>query len=603
MIDTIKHYMDITREELSLSKDQINVDLTDELLFGAVCYKYFYNDGKFDIIDFKNSYTDGSNDGGIDFIAVNEGDIYKSLVLIQSKNVKDFNSKDEIKDIFTKMAQTVSDFQCNKIGSFNKNLRRIYSEKYDDAVEDENSIQLVLFINTNKDERYQDEILQHLSKVEALENFDISIFYRNQVEEHIKSFENGQRFVSEGKVDIYKDHGYIKNGTNGLLVNISALSVRNLYDKFRDDGLFEQNFRYFVRNKKIDDQINESLKKKRDKFWFLNNGIIIGCKDFHLDGDNIKLEDFSIINGCQTTTILGSYKGSNEDLDFPIPCKIVKPDKSGEDYFNRFIAEIAEASNSQKPISDRDLKSNYPEQRQLQSDLKAEDPKIYMEIKRGEGILRKKNLKPWQKIKNDTLGQLVLSVLLQRPGTARSSKKKIFSDRATYNSIFKRKHDKATIVDILQLSDYYDNFVKGTPLNEKASNIAKNGKFCVLAIIGFLIKYRRGTIDIKLDSNNNEWVSEVTSDTLSGPLFDPNRPDDYIKPLNSLFNDIVMFLSSLYDSRGETETSVTNFFKTDKKYFTIILDSARARMIFDEYEYTKIKEKMDQVFLNQWTLS
>ncbi|SJM73120.1 hypothetical protein A1232T_02326 [Psychrobacter piechaudii] len=75
MIDTIKHYMDITREELSVSKDQINVDLTDELLFGAVCYKYFYNDGKFDIIDFKNSYTDGSNDGGIDFIAVNEGDI------------------------------------------------------------------------------------------------------------------------------------------------------------------------------------------------------------------------------------------------------------------------------------------------------------------------------------------------------------------------------------------------------------------------------------------------------------------------------------------------------------------------------------------------
>lgn len=334
--------MDITREELSVSKDQINVDLTDELLFGAVCYKYFYNDGKFDIIDFKNSYTDGSNDGGIDFIAVNEGDIYKSLVLIQSKNVKDFNSKDEIKDIFTKMAQTVSDFQFNKIGSFNKNLRRIYSEKYDDAVEDENSIQLVLFINTNKDERYQDEILQHLSKVEALENFDISIFYRNQVEEHIKSFENGQRFVSEGKVDIYKDHGYIKNGTNGLLVNISALSVRNLYDKFRDDGLFEQNFRYFVRNKKIDDQINESLKKKRDKFWFLNNGIIIGCKDFYLDGDNIKLEDFSIINGCQTTTILGSYKGSNEDLDFPIPCKIVKPDQPGEDYFNRFIIILPE---------------------------------------------------------------------------------------------------------------------------------------------------------------------------------------------------------------------------------------------------------------------
>lgn len=305
MSDIVQQYIDISREELSVSKNKIDINLSDELLFGTICYKYFYNEGRFDVTDFRNSYTDGANDGGVDLIAVNEGDIYKSLVLIQSKNVKDFSSKDEIKDIFTKMAQTVKDFRNDKVGSYNKNLRRIYREKYDDAVEDENfSIELVLFINTNKSEEYRDEISLHLKKIEELEDFEVSIFYKNEVEQQIKNFENGQRYVREGKVDIYKEHGFIKNGDNGLLVNISALSVRNLYDKYRDEGLFEQNFRYFVRNKKIDDQINSSLKKKRDKFWFLNNGIIIGCKDFHLDGDNIKLEDFSIINGCQTTTIV-----------------------------------------------------------------------------------------------------------------------------------------------------------------------------------------------------------------------------------------------------------------------------------------------------------
>ena len=57
------------------------------------------------------------------------------------------------------MAQTVKDFRNDKVGSYNKNLRRIYREKYDDAVEDENfSIELVLFINTNKSEEYRDEI-------------------------------------------------------------------------------------------------------------------------------------------------------------------------------------------------------------------------------------------------------------------------------------------------------------------------------------------------------------------------------------------------------------------------------------------------------------
>lgn len=597
MGDIVQQYIDITREELSVSKNKIDITLSDELLFGTICYKYFYNEGRFDVTDFKNSYTDGANDGGVDLIAVNEGDIYKSLVLIQSKSVKNFSSKDEIKDIFTKMAQTVKDFRNDKVGSYNKNLRRIYREKYDDAVEDENFfIELVLFINTNKSEEYRDEISLHLKKIEELEDFELSIFYKNEVEQQIKNFENGQRYVREGRVDIYKEHGFIKNGDNGLLVNISALSVRKLYDKYRDEGLFEQNFRYFVRNKKIDDQINSSLKKKRDKFWFLNNGIIIGCKDFHLDGDNIKLEDFSIINGCQTTTILGSYKGSNEDLDFPISCKIVKPDHGGEDYFNVFISEIAEASNSQKPISDRDLKSNYPEQRNLQLDLKAQEPKIYLEIKRGEGILRKRNLESWQKIKNDTLGQLILSVLLQRPGTARSNKKKIFSDRVTYNSIFKRNHDKDTIVDLLQLANYYDEFVKSSNLSEKPSNIAKNGRLCILAIIGFIIKYNRQQIDIKLESSSAEWVSDLTSDILTGSLFDKDRPDDYRDALNSLFNQIIMALLNLYISRGDTETSVTNFFKTDKKYFSVILEFIKSSIILDEYEFRKVKEKMDQIF-------
>ena len=427
------------KQELIFPENLFENGLSDDLTFGTICYKYFYNDGKYDITDFQNSFTDGANDGGIDLIAINESDISKSLVLIQSKNIQDFNSKDDIKDIFLKMAQTVKDFEKEKIGSYNKNLRRIYREKYDDSSDDSNfTIELVLFINTNKSEQYKSDIIYHLSKVDELEDFEVSIFYKNEIEQQIEAFEDGQRFVPEGKVDIYKDHGSIKNGDNGLLVNISALSVRKLYDKYKDQGLFEQNFRYFVRNKKIDDQINSSLKSKRDKFWFLNNGIIIGCKDFRQDGDNIKLEDFSIVNGCQTTTILGSYKGSNEDLDFPIPCKIVKPDKSGEDYFNIFISEIAEASNSQKPISDRDLKSNQPEQRKLQRELKQSAPKIYLEIKRGEGILRKRNLENWQKLKNDTLGQLILGILLQQPGTARSAKKKIFSDRATYNKVFKR---------------------------------------------------------------------------------------------------------------------------------------------------------------------
>ena len=36
-------------------------------------------------------------------------------------------------------------------------------------------------------------------------------------------------------------------------------------------------------------------------FWLKNNGITIVCGDFEIDGREVKLRDFSIINGGQTT--------------------------------------------------------------------------------------------------------------------------------------------------------------------------------------------------------------------------------------------------------------------------------------------------------------
>ncbi len=584
-------------DQIRINVPEVN-KLSDDFLHGIVAYKYFYNEGRFDKSDFKNSYVDGTNDGGIDLIAVEENDMDKSLVLIQSKNVQDIHSKDDIKDIFNKMSQTVLNFKTEKIGSYNDRLRRIYREKYDEVCDDSNfGIKLALFLGFDKPQDYKDKIQSHLNNVESLQDFELLIFYQNEIIQQIESFDEDQRFVENGQVEIFKEHGAIENGENGLLVNISALSLRKLYDRYKDKGLFEQNFRYFIRNKKIDDQINDSLKKKRDKFWFLNNGIIIGCKDFDRDGDNIKLIDFSIVNGCQTTTIIGSYKGNNEDLDFPIPCKIVKPDKDGEDYFNQFISEIAEASNSQKPISDRDLKSNLPEQRQLQNLLKKDEPRIYLEIKRGEGILKKRNIENWQKIKNDQLGQLILACCLQQPGTARSAKRKIFADKSTYNRIFKRKQDKSFIIDLLKLSALYDEFVSNFNFSETLSNVSKNGKYTILSIICFLLKYKRKLINVNIDTSTQDWVTEVSSDNLYGELLRPNRPDNFEKILNSVFNQIIRTLSTLYESRGELETSVTNFFKTDKKYHSIILERIKTEFIQDDYEYDRLSDKLDKIFI------
>ena len=116
----------------------------------------------------------------------------------------------------------------------------------------------------------------------------------------------------------------------------------------------------------------------------MNNGIIIACEYFEIDGDTVKLSKFSIVNGGQTTTLIGNYKGTNTK-EFYIPCKIVAtkvdPKSTKSDSNADFFTKIAEATNSQKPIYARDLKSNAPEMVQLYNWLKNE--KVYLEIKRG----------------------------------------------------------------------------------------------------------------------------------------------------------------------------------------------------------------------------
>jgi hypothetical protein len=228
--------------------------------------------------------------------------------------------------------------------------------------------------------------------------------------------------------------------------------------------------------------------------------------------------------------------------------------------------------------------------------MKQGDPKVYIEIKRGEGILRKRTPEKWQKVKNDYLGQLVLSFILQKPGVARSGKRKIFSDKSIYNSVFKRNFDKDTTVDLLKLSEYYNQYILKTAFNDTSQNVAKNGKFTILAIIGYLLKYRRGFVSVTSDTTRHEGVQDIIVDDIKGNILDPNRPDDFLIPLFSLFNTIIQTLSSLYTSRGELETSVTNFFKTDKKYYSVILERVKALLIKDEWEYKSVKAKMDLVF-------
>jgi len=553
--------------------------------FSMLCLKYFYYPDHFSYSRFSDCFVDGKSDGGIDLVVVSDFDSYsQTLSLIQCKYHNDIQNSQDIIDVFTKIDQTYDNFINNKTSNYNSKLKRILKNKLTDIEDVPNIIEFNLFISCSVSSERKEDIENRINSIEKWRDFIVKVYYLEDILERMEIINSPKRYVEYDKIRIRKADGILKFNENGILVNISSNSLKDLYDRFKNKGLFEQNFRYYIRNKKIDDKIRKSLKEKRDKFWFLNNGIIISCSDFKPDGDNIKLWNFSIVNGCQTTTLIGDYKEKNENIEFFLPCKVVKSDNNSD--FETFMSEIAEASNSQKPISDRDLKSNMPEQKELQKMLKEEDPKIYVEIKRGEES--KKQIENWQRIKNDEIGQYILSFNLQQPGTARSGKSKIFSNDKIYKSIFLRKHCKDNIIDLLKLKEYYQDYIEKQLSEEKfdvtQANIANNGKFIIIALIGLFIKYKKQLINISRIEN---WSEQLELDNLRGKIFGDYEKDDFEQKLNGLFQLIIAEVSYLFNQREKEEKTVSNFFKTDSKYQNIIIKHFVDNIINNQY---KIKE-------------
>ena len=535
-------------------------DAFEYLVLQFFCYKT--NDIDEKIFDIKNSITNGSNDGGIDFVFYDEDEL--KVILGQCKYTENMNLNDIVSEL-NKMSSTVENFKKGFTGSYNQRVKNILQNALDRLTEENvGNVEYWIFTTSSFNENEIDNKIEKEHNLYSKEM--VSIFGLEDISSKIKETIEKNNTVSEFKLRLDKANNvlnYTSDKISGIMVNISSLSLIKMYNKYKDDGLFDLNLRKYIRNKTVDEGIKNTLDKDRDNFWFYNNGLTIACEDFMLDGNALKLYNFSIINGGQTTNRIGNYKGSNSQ-EFYIPCKVIQINTNNL----KMYAKIAEATNSQKPINARDLKSNSPEMKMLQNWLKNEG--IYLEIKRGEK--RKQQLRT---IKNDVLGQLILSFAHQQPGTARSGKKNIFENNSLYNKLYKVNYEKdaykkAFILDLIQLDEDYSNIEvelkKGSKIKDEDKVVLANGKYVIMALIG--LSYLIINEDYNRDELNNDVNLIKDPNFIFGSFISNYKKDDYMEKLESLIRMILDSLCDTYDSciRNGIATSVSNLFKTEKKY-------------------------------------
>lgn len=127
-------------------------------------------------------------------------------------------------------------------------------------------------------------------------------------------------------------------------------------------GLFFENVRDFLGS---DNPVNEEIAKtihdadERDRFAILNNGVTIVAKNVTPSGDNFKLSQFQVVNGCQTSHVLFNSRDSLSD-DMYITVKLIET--SDVDLSGKVIA----TTNSQSLVTKEAFATIRPYHRELE---------------------------------------------------------------------------------------------------------------------------------------------------------------------------------------------------------------------------------------------
>ncbi len=150
-------------------------------------------------------------------------------------------------------------------------------------------------------------------------------------------------------------------------------------------NVFLENIRGFQGlNNAVNSAINETLNREDVAlFPLLNNGITIVCRDYDVVGPKLRIYDFQIVNGCQTTNVVFQNRNRLRERHILLPAKIVVTRDE------RIVERIIRASNSQTMVTEDHILSLLPFTRRLAEYFRAIvlngiAERLYYDLREGE---------------------------------------------------------------------------------------------------------------------------------------------------------------------------------------------------------------------------
>lgn len=588
---------DYFKEQLRTYKTTSQVYANREYcwLFIAYCteYLFFTPDHPATPEIISQCVTDGANDQGFDAICTDWNDDEHPIVIIQSKylgttKLDPTKMLGEIKEIRDRMDEYLKGNLLNitpRIAEQLNNCRK-------NCLDPESPSFRIIYLTTDNPTSQKKQNIEN-----TLSDEDLEVYYGDEIIGKIESSLTSNRYISNDFLIIDNPLNSLKfdNG-NAAIFNISAKSLKSLFFRHAN-GLFGMNLRLFdgkSKKNKVDAGIRKTIEEYPNWFWYLNNGLVIACRDFHVEEDENKLvlEDFSIINGCQTTN---GINNNRIDSDFFLTCKVVKASTTQENESNQItIQAIAEATNYQKPIKDVNIKANEPEQIHIQEELRKYGIQYILKV--GE----RRNAAMKRSISMDSLGKYYMAEILQNPA-ARSNASGLFSGK-TYDSVYKNMNT-ALVPELIELNDRYTAFQKRASTNEMTdAAVIKKARTYVIALLCYCSAHFQLEVTANTAITDKEAIKaeleRLSKEIVKLKSIFTVKPSD--QELESLFRDIAEYVVSVcYDLALESDPSTepNKFLQTNESYMKMIKRLSTI-LVNNSIIYQQMNEVIRKVFEN-----
>ncbi len=196
-------------------------------------------------------------------------------------------------------------------------------------------------------------------------------------------------------------------------------------------SLFYDNVRDFNPNS----EINKSILSEIDNgdvssFVFKNNGITVVAKSISRKGDTFTIEDYQIVNGCQTTNILAQARGIADQIS--VPLRLIG--SSDPD----FVAKIIIGTNKQNEVRDDQFWALLPFMKDLEIYCSGQEGDERILIERRDNQYRDVTIERTRIMKPSDLMKVAAAMFFFQPNRAARDHRGIrkeFSDK-----IFQPEH-------------------------------------------------------------------------------------------------------------------------------------------------------------------